>query len=205
LNWDQYCFSILWCGTFGKFCPKTSYISWNYTRINRFFQNFQFYCEKEKYRQKKKVIGTCQNWTESDFLSKFWFLQIWGIFPFFPKKLQVGYISKFLPTIRNPSCTSTNTFLVVRKKRNLGNWQFLLSFTQLSIWWNNFLNNDLAPMKFFGTFNATKQREPPCVNLWKNAFCDSCSKRILDSLIGSFSKAWSSCNKYPIVKFESFG
>ncbi len=28
--------------------------------------------------------------SESDFLSKFWFLQIWGIFPIFPKKNASG-------------------------------------------------------------------------------------------------------------------
>jgi hypothetical protein len=60
-------------------------------------------------------------------------------------------------------------------------------------------------MKLFYVFHVAKQWKPPCINLWNNAFYGSCSKRILDSLIGSFSKAQNNGNKDPIVKFGSFG
>ncbi len=87
LSWDQYCFSILWRGTFGEFCPKISYFSQNYTGKTRFFPNIsKFFCEKEKYRQKKILIRTCQNWETSDFLSRFLFLQVCRNFPISPKK-----------------------------------------------------------------------------------------------------------------------
>jgi hypothetical protein len=60
-------------------------------------------------------------------------------------------------------------------------------------------------MNFFGAFNVIKQQEPPCINFLKNAFCCSWSNRVLDSLIGSFSKAQSKHNNDPILKFKSFG
>jgi hypothetical protein len=115
------------------------------------------------------------------------------------------YVPWVWPRTKNLSCTSSNTFLIVRKDKNASKWWFLLFFTQLSIWRNNFLGNGLTLMNFFGAFNVTTQREPPCINFWKNAFCGSWSNRVLDSLMGSFSKAQSNHNNNPIVKFKSFG
>jgi hypothetical protein len=60
-------------------------------------------------------------------------------------------------------------------------------------------------MNFSNAFNATKQWKPSCINLWKNAFYGLCSNKIVNSLMGSFSKVQNIYNNDPIVEFESFG
>ncbi len=58
------------------------------------------------------------------------------------------------PTTRNPNLTSSNTFLAVNNDKNVKKYLFLLSFTQLSIWSNNFFGNVLGPTLSLGVFNS---------------------------------------------------
>jgi hypothetical protein len=94
----------------------------------------------------------------------------------YPKLLSM--FSWMWPTTKNTSYTSSNISLAIKSYKNASKWRFLLSFTPLSIWKSNFLSNGLTLLKFSSAFNAPKQWEPPCINLQKNAFCGSCSKRI---------------------------
>jgi hypothetical protein len=99
------------------------------------------------------------------------------------------------PTIRNPSCSLQTLLVQLGEIRLQANDDFCYLSHNCP-----FLGNGLTLVNFSSTFDVTKQREPPCINLLKNAFCDSCSNKILDSLMGSFSKVQSNCNKDPNLK-----
>ncbi len=84
-------------------------------------------------------------------------------------------------------------------------WRFLLSFTQLSTWRNNFLNNGFTPTILSIGLNAFKQWELPCTIYWKNVFWGSNSIKTHDSLTCSFSSLQNRHRKDPIVKLGSLG
>ncbi len=109
------------------------------------------------------------------------------------------------PTIRNPNWTSSKPSWTVSKERNVGCWQLLLFFTQLSIWRSNFLSNGFTPTILSTSFNAFKQWELPCKIYWKNAFWGSNSNKTRDSLTSSISRLWNKHKSDPIVKLWSLG
>jgi hypothetical protein len=78
--------------------------------------------------------------------------------------------------------------------------QLLLSFTQLSISKNNFLNNGFTPTILFASFNAFKQRKLLGTICWKDVFWGSNSNKTCDSLIGSFLRLQNKCKNDLIMK-----
>jgi hypothetical protein len=106
---------------------------------------------------------------------------------------------------KNPSFTSSNTSFILNNERNVNKCQFLLSFTQLSIWSNKFLGKGLAPIIFSNVRNSRMQCNFPCKRWTKNESYGGSSNNSFDSTIGATSKAQKSRNIDPIVKLGSFG
>ncbi len=95
------------------------------------------------------------------------------------------------------------SLLIMTKKKN--KCQFLLTFTQLSIWNNNFLGNGFAPTTCSSAFNAFKHHELPCISCSKNSFCSSWLNNLCDSRTCSFSKVCNKRKRDPIMKLRSLG
>ncbi len=95
--------------------------------------------------------------------------------------------------------------LHINNDKKTSKCQFLLSFTQLSIWSNNFLSNGFAPTTCSGALKAFKHHKLPHISYSKNSFCSSWSNNLCDSQTRSFSKVHSRRKRDPIVKFGSLG
>ncbi len=71
--------------------------------------------------------------------------------------------------------------------------QFLLSFTQLSIWNNNFLGNGFALATCSSAFKAFKHYILPYISYSMNSFCSSWSNNLCASQTCSFSNVNNGC------------
>ncbi len=101
--------------------------------------------------------------------------------------------------------TSLNTSFTVNNHRNVNKCQFLISFTQISIWSNIFFRKGFTPIVWSEVHNSHTQCDFPCKRRVNNGFCGVCSNNNFDSKIGTTSNVCKSRNKDTIVKLGSFG
>ncbi len=90
---------------------------------------------------------------------------------------------------KNPNWTSSKTSLMVNTwGKNANKCRLLLSFTQLSIWNNNFFSKNLGPIVCFDIFNSPMQHKFPYIKHVNNTFYKGAQTRYAVQKLNFFPK-----------------